>query len=487
MSVAVILSNYEEALKIIREDSDKDRLYELRLDCEDKLFSIIDENYISPLRIILTVRSVNEGGKIERGEIREDLILKALKMEVGYLDLELNSDIDLITKIINNPQILNCQKLIISQHNFSQNSLEGYNEFYTTCKNLLNQDSDLMGRIVLKYVSKPHDVFETLELLDFIPQFPNQILLGIGKNGDISRTLHGKMKQEFVFGGIFDSETMSHSLLERLSHPDCVMLGLIGQHLNHSLSPTIHQIFLEKSKLDGYYHLLEASNSNRACQSIIKLLEYGFRGFNVTFPYKSSVLNILDYISDEVKSIEAVNTIKEHNGKLQGFNTDISGFSSFLREHNLHKFDSAIIIGSGGGSRAVSQALLHENIETQIISRSDKSFENFPSELSSQVSFMSKSEISKPLHADIYINATPLGLKGEDPRDFFDIPKNTKVVIDLLYDKNDTKFIRNMKIQGIEAYDGKHMLFNQAAESFKIWTNNTVKKRDLFEIFLKEI
>ncbi|MCE7736509.1 MAG: type I 3-dehydroquinate dehydratase [Candidatus Heimdallarchaeota archaeon] len=487
MTVAVILTDYKEAQEIINEDSNDKRLYELRLDCDEKLLLLVDAGIISPTRMILTVRSQEEGGKIRDHNKRKELILQSLKLQVGYLDLELNSDLDLIKEIILNPKMMKSLKLIISQHDHSEGSIDKYNEFYKICKSLIGAESNLQNKIVLKHVSKPVDAYEIYELLKLAPTSPKHILLGLGKNGEISRTLHSQLDQEFVFGSTNDSKILSYSLLENLTHTNKVMLGLIGHHLEHSLSPRIQQIFLDNVQQFGYYHLLEVNNPQRANQLITGLFELDFSGLNITFPYKTSVLDILDNISEEAANIRAVNTIKEVNGKLNGFNTDISGFSNFLREHNLHKLDSAIVIGAGGASRAITQSLIQENINVQVVTRSTRGHEHFKGDLDSQISLKIKSEISERLKGDIYINATPLGLKGEDPRGFIELPKNVKVVVDLLYDKKDTKFIRGVKQQGIEAYDGKEMLFNQAFDSFKIWTDVKLERKQLFNQFLKEV
>lgn len=487
MTVAVILTDYEDALEIINEDSKVERLYELRLDCDEKLLLLVNSGIISPSRMILTVRSFDEGGKMTDKYKRKELISQAMDLHVGYLDLELNSDLDLIKEIISNPKILNSRKLIISQHNYSEGSTSQYDEFYETWKNIIGTKAKLDEKIVLKYVYKPADAYEIYELLKLAPKSPKHILLGLGKNGEISRTLHSQLNQEFVFGSINDSNLLSYSLLESLSQADSIMLGLVGHHLGHSLSPSIHKIFLDNIKKFGYYHLLEVNTPQRANQLIRGLMEKAFNGLNITFPYKTTVIDILDNISKEATNINAVNTIKEVNGKLMGFNTDISGFSSFLREHNLHELDSAIVLGAGGASRAITQALIQENINVQIITRGSKGHEHYSSDLDSQISLKMKSEISKPLNADMYINATPLGLKGEDPREFFELPINVKVVVDLLYDKNDTKFIQEIKKQGIEAYDGKEMLFNQAFDAFNIWTGVTIERKQLFHQFLNEL
>lgn len=490
MAVAVILTDYEKALKIIKQDSRKERLYELRLDCDEKLLSLVNKKIIPSSKIILTVRSMEEGGQISDQFERKKIINKAMEMQVGYLDLELKSDLDIIKEMINKPKLMNSQKLIISQHNYSPGTRNHYNEFYRKWKNIVGDrsiESELLDRVVLKHVSTPNDAHEMYELLSSKPKPESQILLGMGTNGEISRTLHSELNQEFVFGSVDDPNILSYSLLEGLTDSKRLMLGLIGQNLNHSLSAKIHQIFLHYTKKIGYYHLLEANTARQANELISGLFERNFNGLNITFPYKNTIIDILDSMSSEATKINTVNTVKKVDGKLKGFNTDITGFSAFLRNHNLHKLDSAVILGAGGASRAVSQALIQENIDVQVITRGIGRHAQFTNIFGSEISIKQKSDIVKTLKADMYINATPLGLKGEDPQKFLNLPNNTKVVIDLLYEANDTKFIRAVKKQGIEAYDGKEMLFNQALDAFEIWTDTKLDREPTFNRFISEV
>ncbi|OLS20646.1 MAG: Shikimate dehydrogenase [Candidatus Heimdallarchaeota archaeon LC_2] len=487
MTVAIVLKNYENAIELLKKEQVKNRLFELRLDFDYKLLSLIENNQISPHQAILTIRSKSEGGKLDNDATRDKIINKALEMKVGYLDLELKSDYEVIKKIVEDINQLNSTNLIISQHNYIQSLLSGYSSFYTTFLNLNSLNTEINKRIILKYVGSPDDSYETLELMEMIPQHSKQILLGIGKRGDISRTLHSKLGQELVFGGLQDNDIIPYQVLDVLSQSNTLMLGLVGGNISHSLSPLIHNILMKTTKLSGYYHLLEANNSNRANNMVRKLINYDFTGFNITIPYKKSIIKILDQIDHVAENIQAVNTINIVNGKLFGFNTDITGFSRFLREHNLHKLEGALVLGAGGASRAICQSLIQEGVSVSIVTRSEKRFNEFPKDLRSQINLISKSDFSNKMRAELYINTTPLGLKGEDPRDFVELPINIQAVIDLLYHENENTFVQKIKNKGIEAYDGKEMLFNQAADSFQIWTNKMVKKKDLYNQFLKEI
>lgn len=486
MTVAIVLTNYDRALDVVQNDIEN-RIYELRLDCDPKLLTLIESNLILPENVILTVRSKMEGGKITIPNDRKKLIIQALSMKVGYLDLELKTDFETIEQIINGSIETYFDKLIISQHKYSEGLLEGYNKFYTTFSNLNINNPTLKNNLILKYVGLPADSYETLELIKKMSQHPKQILLGIGISGDITRTLHSSIGQELVYGGLENNDIIQYNILDELKQTESLMLGLVGCNLSHSLSPRIHNILLQSNRTIGYYHLLEVSNQDRANNLISELSNFDFNGFNITIPYKKSVIDILDYVDSVAENLQAVNTINISNGKFYGYNTDITGFSRFLRNNNLHKLEDAIVLGAGGASRAICQSLIQEGISVSVITRSINRFDEFPKNLKSQINLILRSEIPKQMKSEIFINTTPLGLKGEDPRDFVDLPTNVQAVVDLLYHKNDTLFVQKIKNLGIEAYDGKEMLFNQAVDSFKIWTNKTINHKDLYLQFLKEI
>ncbi|MFV2016286.1 MAG: shikimate dehydrogenase, partial [Candidatus Heimdallarchaeota archaeon] len=279
---------------------------------------------------------------------------------------------------------------------------------------------------------------------------------------------------------------LQFAILEQLMQPNALRIGLIGKKLSHSASPLIHHLFMQESKQPGYYHLLEATNEIRANTLIKRIMEYEFSGLNITFPYKTSVIPILDSLNDDAHSVQAVNTIHMKNGKLLGCNTDISGFTSFMKNHDLHKYNKAMILGAGGASRAVCASLIQLGIEIIVVSRNSKRINEFPEELRSQISFTTPGNIDYKQDVEIYINATPLGLEDNDPREFVQIPSQVKVVIDLLYHRNDTIMVKEVKSSGIEAYDGKEMLFNQAADSYEIWTGSTLDLPSIFKQFIME-
>lgn len=237
--------------------------------------------------------------------------------------------------------------------------------------------------------------------------------------------------------------------------------GLIGKHLSHSASK---DYFTEKFRRlnikDTSYQLFEISDITQ----FPKLLTNHFiKGFNVTIPYKEAVIKYLDSLSDEAKAIGAVNTIY-YGKKLIGYNTDATGFLKTLNNHRTYiEGKKALILGSGGASKAVCYILNKLKIDFLIVSR-DKTGKGF----------LSYKGLSKDIMQDfkIIINCTPVGMYPKI-NDAPCIPYNyicsDHFCYDLIYNPIETGFLHLSHKKGAKIINGYDMLVYQAEEAWKIW------------------
>jgi shikimate dehydrogenase len=214
-------------------------------------------------------------------------------------------------------------------------------------------------------------------------------------------------------------------------------LGLVGEKLSHSLSPQIHREIMSKHEVDGTYELLEFSRETFA-EEFNNLKKSGYRGVNVTIPYKETVLPLLDDISEKAKYIGSVNTVSFENGIAKGYNTDYYGFISLLEHHNVVvKGKSAVILGSGGAAKAIITALLDLGIyDLTIVSRGKH---NFHGNHSISYEYYKESKIKN----DMIINCTPVGMYpniNASPLPKEDIHAN--IVIDLIYNPQKTSLLK---------------------------------------------
>ena len=244
-------------------------------------------------------------------------------------------------------------------------------------------------------------------------------------------------------------------------------LGLVGEKLSHSQSPQIHANIMKQKGIDGTYELLEFPKDSFE-QSFTALKTSGFRGVNVTIPYKESVIPLLDEISQQAKYIGAVNTVLFQNGRAKGFNTDYNGFIALLEHNDIPvKGKSAVILGSGGGAKAVVKALLDLKIyDLTIVSRGKQ---NFHGNYTISYEFFREAKIK----SDLLINCTPVGMyPNEDASPVSKSEIQADTVIDMIYNPAKTLLLRYAEEMGLKAVNGSYMLNQQAVKAQEIWIEN---------------
>lgn len=255
------------------------------------------------------------------------------------------------------------------------------------------------------------------------------------------------------------------------------LLGVMGHPINHSFSPAIHNAALNDAGLDYAYLPLEVPKES--LNNTLKWIKtLNFRGFNVTIPHKNAILPLLDEVTEEAKTVGAVNTVIRENGRLIGYNTDIVGFTAGLAEANFKAENkNAVILGAGGAARAVIAGLLKEKIKNiAIAARNTEKAEilakNFDEGIIC-VNFADAEYKNILTDADIVINTTPLGMypnvDAMPPIDF-SIVKKDALIYDIIYTPEETKFLSEAKANGLKTQNGETMLVEQGAAAFRLWT-----------------
>lgn len=236
--------------------------------------------------------------------------------------------------------------------------------------------------------------------------------------------------------------------------------GLVGKSLNHSFSKTFFEQKFEKENINAVYDNYELSSVNEI-KSLFKP-SYKIIGFNVTNPYKEKVIPYLDELDETAEKIQAVNVIKNENGKHIGYNTDLIGFlKSFFPFVESHH-DQALILGTGGAAKAVHHALLSMGITTTFVSRTPENH---------QISYDDIDEELMQTH-QLIINCTPLGMHPKIekyPKIPFQFLNENHLLYDLIYNPTITQFLALGNKHGAKILNGQKMLEIQAVESWKIW------------------
>lgn len=238
--------------------------------------------------------------------------------------------------------------------------------------------------------------------------------------------------------------------------------GLIGKNIDYSFSKNFFSKKFKNENINCKYLNFDIQNISDF-KSVIS--DKNISGLNVTIPYKEDVIKYIDEISNDAKSIGAVNTIKISNKKLTGHNTDHIGFTKSIEKIDEFKnIESALILGSGGASKAIQFALDNLKIKYTIVSRSNS------------IKCINYNQVSEKIikNHKLIINCTPLGTFPEIekcPEIDYRFLSPFNILYDLVYNPKQSNFLRKGLNAGCKIKNGLEMLEIQAIESWKIWNS----------------
>ncbi len=256
---------------------------------------------------------------------------------------------------------------------------------------------------------------------------------------------------------------------------------LVGDPVEHSVSPQMHNAAYKELGLDFEYKLLRTSPSELKA-TVDKLRGPDTAGFNVTVPHKEAVMQYLDYIDDSAALIGAVNAVKNDNGKLKGYNTDSIGFiESLTRDAGFDpKGKKVLLLGAGGAAKAVAVALCKEGTSEIGITEIDAAkasalAEKLNSSFSTRISPLPDENSLKQfmINCDCIVNTTPVGMHpdiGRSPLKDHPPIREGQVVYDLVYNPPVTKLAKIAAKKGAKAVTGLGMLVRQGAAGFELFT-----------------
>ena len=242
---------------------------------------------------------------------------------------------------------------------------------------------------------------------------------------------------------------------------------VIGNPIEHSLSPELHNYWIKKNKIDAFYDK-KLINEENIKNIIDKIKKEEIHGINVTVPFKKSVIPFLDQLSPEAKKSQSVNTIYLENKKIIGHNTDIVGFELSLRHLNYDVKDKKIfILGAGGVVPSIIIALNKMKASKIILcNRTKKKAED----LNFFFTDIEVVEWGTIPDFDMIINATSVGLNRNDEINLNLSEKiSNKFFYDVIYNPKETNFLKKAKMFGNRVGNGKMMFIYQAHQSFTIW------------------
>jgi 3-dehydroquinate dehydratase/shikimate dehydrogenase len=464
-------------------------IVELRLDyLDDSELGLVparlDEILRSTARpLIFTYRPLEEGGLSsarteERVSFWSGIVERVRAKGELFIDLELEL-------LESHPQIceralLNGWKIICSHHDF-----EGVpRELDRISKRMLQ-----LPFPILKIAVRANDITDCIAVFNLIDGVRDAgrdiIAMAMGENGLVTRILAPSRGAFLTFGSLAEGFSTAPGQVGAKEMRDLYrinsiteltqIMGIVGLPVAHSISPHMHNVAFAARGVDAVYMPLEVQDVEefvrRMAHPRTREMDWNLRGFSVTAPHKTRIMQHLDWIDAASKEIGAVNTVVVRGEELHGYNTDGAAVLAGLNGRVNVGGARVGVIGAGGAARALLWSLKQRGASTTVFARDESKARETVAAFGAKASPLEGAQFEE---FDVVVNATPLGTRGkleaESPVKATQL-RGTKVVYDLVYNPRETRFMTEGRIAGCEAYGGLPMLVAQAAEQFKLWTD----------------
>jgi shikimate dehydrogenase len=271
--------------------------------------------------------------------------------------------------------------------------------------------------------------------------------------------------------------------------------AIIGDPVEHSLSPVMHNAAFKDLGLNLVYVAFTVT-STELKTAVLGAKSLGLRGLNVTMPHKNAIIHYLDEVDSTAKSIGAVNTVLNNQGKLIGYNTDGSGAMIALQENGVYPEEKKLVLlGAGGAAKAIAYQAAQDVEELVILNRTAEKAKKLAEALKSfdakvKAGTLSSEVLKQELPTtDILVNATSAGMHPDV--DISPVPSDLLYsdlsVMDIIYNPLETKLLKDAKSAGAKVVSGIEMLLYQGAVAFEIWTNCPAPVEVMREAALNEL
>jgi shikimate dehydrogenase len=265
---------------------------------------------------------------------------------------------------------------------------------------------------------------------------------------------------------------------------------VIGNPIKHSLSPLLHNYWFRKNKINCKYKKLKTTQSSIK-EILNKVRKREIEGINVTIPFKNSIIRHLDVLKGDALKTSSVNTVYLNKKKLVGDNTDVYGFSSGILRKVRTRIKTAGIIGAGGVTSSIILALIQKGVKKiYITNRTFSKLKEFKKRFKKIIYPIKWNDRYKVFgDVQILINITSLGMLGQKDLKFdFSIFGKKINVVDIVYNPENTRFLKDARMNGHKTFTGLDMFIYQAQKAFSIWNRKNPKiKKDIYKKLRKKI
>lgn len=419
------------------------------------------------VRRIATLREREQGGEWEgTNEKKWEFLWRAAR--AGFdIDLELGHP------LVNRAHLLKPAKVIVSYHdNKKTPQVARIIESLVEC----SARSD-MAKAAYS-VRTMHDLAQLVEATDwFSLSRERYTVIGMGEMGMVTRVLAHRMGSVLSYASVSPGKETAPGQLDletsKWLGKEPVVTGIIGNPLDHTLSPLMHNAAFRAAAVRGVY--LKWVTMVDELEDFLDVVEVlGIKGFNVTIPHKETIVPLLDRVDPVAERLGAVNTVVNEGGSLVGRNTDVIGVERTFEGHGVDvKGRTALVLGAGGASRSVLSFLMSKGADTDITNRTMGKAESLAKVFGAEAV---TARVAEEKAYDIIVNCTPLGMKGF-PQEMSISPhvlREGQFVMDTVYNPPVTPLLAEAARKNAIAVNGKDMLIYQALASFEMWTGKAV-------------
>ncbi len=419
------------------------------------------------VRRIATLREREQGGEWEgTNEKKWEFLWRAAR--AGFdIDLELGHP------LVNRTHLLKPAKVIVSYHdNKKTPQVARIIESLVEC----SARSD-MAKAAYS-VRTMHDLAQLVEATDwFSLSRERYTVIGMGEMGMVTRVLAHRMGSVLSYASVSPGKETAPGQLDletsKWLGKEPVVTGIIGNPLDHTLSPLMHNAAFRAAAVRGVY--LKWVTMVDELEDFLDVVEVlGIKGFNVTIPHKETIVPLLDRVDPVAERLGAVNTVVNEGGSLVGRNTDVIGVERTFEGHGVDvKGRTALVLGAGGASRSVLSFLMSKGADTDITNRTMGKAESLAKTFGAEAV---TARVAEEKAYDIIVNCTPLGMKGF-PQEMSISPhvlREGQFVMDTVYNPPVTPLLAEAARKNAIAVNGKDMLIYQALASFEMWTGKAV-------------
>jgi 3-dehydroquinate dehydratase/shikimate dehydrogenase len=432
--------------------------------------------YHPHVTVIATCRREAAGGKF-RGSVASelDVLSKAVAAGCQLVDLELESASRCKPEQLE--KLRNGGALILSYHDF-----HATRKLEETLAKMIAIPADFYK--IVGTATALHDNVVMMKFLEKESDKHSLVGMCMGEQGVISRVLGVRAGSVFTFAAVNSEERTAPGQVAaqelrdtyRIEQVDTAtrVYGVVGDPISHSLSPAIMNVAFRRENVNAVYVALHA----KALKDLLSCVkEIPIHGLSVTMPYKEAIVPHLDNTDSHTNKFGACNTVvRAQDGKLYGFNTDAAGVVKPLEQRIALEGARILVVGAGGAARAAVFGLKERGSEVYILNRSLAPAQKLARQARART--LKRPDLKKQSF-DVIINATPVGLGNTAETPLQENEINAKIVLDMVYDPQETRLMTLAKARGAQVVPGIEMFVHQAARQFEIWTGKPAPWDDM--------